>query len=412
MMTIRAKLLFLTIPAIIYADGLKELLDYAYNNNNIIISKSLTQKAKYKELDSSKSANLPTFDIGGFYQRLDKKTHMIPGDIYSAYAKISYNLYDGKRTSSTIKQKRNELHSSTFELKAFQKSLSLQIVQDFYTIKNISSTIKALQEKQIALSAQLDRVKKFYEAQISTKEDIDKLQAAYDTNSYMIESLNFQKLSKQKELELKVGKKITKLDDNIFKKQEIKNLEIDDNIKALEYKKESLKDIASSINSANQPQINISDTYNIYDYARDDLTHPEGLDNQNKLMLSINLRLFDAGASSKNAQAMYIKAKALNSQILQLKNEQRIMFDLSNSRIKTAKANIKSTLSALNSANSTYETIQKKYNAGLVDNVAYLDALSVKTNVLSLYEKSLNELEIAYAIYYYYAGKNIQEFIK
>ena len=402
----------LLLATILQANSLKELIETANKNNHIIESKKLAVKSKTKELESSKSANLPTLDIGGFYQSLNEKSPMVSGDIYSGYAKISYNIYDGKRTTSTIKQKQNEYKSSTFELKAFKKSLSLQIVQDFYTIKNLAFSIKALKEKQIALKAQLDRVKKFYEAQLSTKEDIDKLQAAYDTNIYMIESLNFQKLSKIKELELKVNKKITTLDDSKLLKKEIADLEIDDSIKVLEFQKESLKNIASSINSANLPQINISDTYSVYDYKRIDLTHPEGVDNQNKLLLSINLRLFDGAGASKNAQAMKIKAKSLNSQILQLKNEQKTMFELAKSRIDTAKANIKSALSALNSANSTYKTIKEKYEAGLVDNVAYLDALSVKTNALSLREKSLNDLEIAYAIYYYYAGKNIEEFIK
>ena len=405
-------LFYLLLATILQADSLKELIKIANKNNHIIESKKLTTESKIKELESSKGAILPTIDIGGFYQSLNEKTFMMAGDTYSGYLKISYNIYDGGRKKSLIEQKQNEFKATTFELKAFQKSLSLQIVQDFYTIKNIISSIKALREKQIALKAQLERIKKFYEAQLSTKEDIDKLQAAYDTNIYMIESLKFQKLSKLKELELKVGKKISNLDNSKFKKLKIKKIKVNDNIKSLEYKKESLKNIASSINSANLPQIDISDTYSLYGYERDDLTHPKGVDNQNKLMLTINLRLFDGGVTSKKFQAMLIKAKSLNSQILQLKEEQKTMFELAKSRINTAKANIKSALSALNSANSTYKTIKEKYEAGLVDNVAYLDALSVKTNALSLYEKSLNDLEIAYAIYYYYAGKNIQEFIK
>jgi len=409
----RIKILCLLLLAnILQANSLKELIKIANKNNLVVESKKLLTQSKMKELESSKSSLLPTLDIGGFYQRLDDRTPMIAGDIYSGYAKISYNIYDGKRTSSTIKQKQNELKATTFEFKSFQKNLSLQIVQDFYMIKNISSTIKALKEKQIALKAQLDRVKKFYEAEISTKEDIDKIQSAYDTNVYMIESLNFKKLSKLKVLELKVGKPITILNDTKFQKKEILDFRIDDNIKALEYKMNSLKNIASSISSVNLPQINISDTYNVYDYKRDDITHPKGITNQNKLLLSVNLRVFDGGFTSENEQAMLIKAKSLNSQILQVKKEQKIMFDLAKSRIKTVKANIKSTLSALKSSNSTYETIQKKYKAGVVDNISYLDALSVKTDAFSLYEKSLNDLEVAYAIYYFYAGRNIEEFIK
>ncbi|WP_321778704.1 hypothetical protein [Sulfurimonas sp.] len=57
-------------------------------------------------------------------------------------------------------------------------------------------------------------------------------------------------------------------------------------------------------------------------------------------------------------------------------------------------------------------TISKKYDAGIVDNVVYLDALSSQTTAKALYETSLNDLEVAFATYYYYAGKNIEEFIR
>ena len=62
--------------------------------------------------------------------------------------------------------------------------------------------------------------------------------------------------------------------------------------------------------------------------------------------------------------------------------------------------------------NSTFASISKKFNAGTVDNIAYLDALSVKTNAKAQYETALNNLQIAYAKYYFYANKNIEDFIK
>jgi len=255
-------------------------------------------------------------------------------------------------------------------------------------------------------------VKKFFEANLSTSDEIDKLQSAYDTNSYNIESLKFQKLSALKELELKVGKSIKSLDNATFVKNQTNGIEKSDNIKALKYKKESFKDLAQSIGSVNLPQIDISDRYSLYGYNRVDKLHPEGLDNQNKIMLTLNLRVFDAKSTSQKKQALILTAQSLDNEIVYLSQEQKMLFDLSLSRIKTEKLKIKSASSALKSAKSTFESIEKKYKAGIVDNIAYLDALSVKTDALSLYNKSLNDLEIAYAIYYYYAGKNIEEFIR
>jgi len=408
----KKKLLCLVIPAIFYGDSLKELLNYANTNNNLIISKNLTQKAKQQEVESSKSAKFATIDIGGFYQNLNERTPNMAGDIYSGYAKISYDIYDGGKRSSLIKQKLDELRASTFDTNAFKNSLSLQIVQDFFNIKNIDSSLLALKEERKSLKAQLQRVQKFYEAKLSTKDDVDKLQSAYDTNSYNIQSLKFQKLSVLQSLELKVGKNISNLENTQFKKVLNLELELDDNIKSLKAKESSLKNLANSLNSLYLPKINLSDTYSIYDYDRTDTLHPDGLDNQNKLMLSINLRLFDNGAIRKSKQAIMINKQAIKSQIEHKTKEQKMLFDLSISRINTSKLKIKSASSALQSATSAYKTIDEKYKAGIVDNVAYLDALSVKTNATALYRRSLNDLEIAYAIFYYYAGKNIREFIK
>lgn len=134
--------------------------------------------------------------------------------------------------------------------------------------------------------------------------------------------------------------------------------------------------------------------------------------NMVELMLSINLRLFDGETISKSKQTILINAKALNTQIKYAKQEQKMLYKLSKSRITTNQLKIKSASSALKSAVSAYKTIEEKYKAGIVDNITYLDALSVKTNSLSLYEKSLNDLEVAYAIYYYYVGKNIQNYIQ
>ena len=91
---------------------------------------------------------------------------------------------------------------------------------------------------------------------------------------------------------------------------------------------------------------------------------------------------------------------------------QDINIELAISKIDTVKAQINSAKSSLKSAISAFETIAKKYEVGNVDHVTYLDALSVKTNAKAQYKSALNNLQIAYATYYYHTNKNIQEFIK
>ena len=160
------------------------------------------------------------------------------------------------------------------------------------------------------------------------------------------------------------------------------------------------------------PQIKLEDTYSLYGYADEPTAFPiEQLDNQNKLMLTLNMRVFDFGVISQTKKSIELNAQAIDKQITYQSKEQKMNQELALYRIQTARLNIKSSQSALKAASSALETITQKYNSGIVDNVVYLDALSSQTEAKALYESSLNNLEIAYALYYFYNAKKLEEFL-
>lgn len=317
-----------------------------------------------------------------------------------------------EKKSSLVSQSENEYKSSGFETQAMKKSLSLQIVQDFFSIKSLQTSLQAKEDANKSLNEQLIRVNRFFLAKVATKDDVDRLQSAYDTNMYEIETLKFQILSLKKSLELKVGKEITTLDSSKFLAFRDKELELSDSIKALSSQKDALMSGSESIDSAYYPQIKIEDTFSVNGYGRTDAMHPESVENQNKLLLSLNMRIYDNATIEKAKESLLINAQVLDTKLSYAKAEQKIQYDLAISRINTANIKIKSAKSALVSANSAFKTISKKYDARIVDNVVYLDALTIQTSAKALYATSLNDLEIAHAIYYYYAGKNIEEFVQ
>ncbi len=410
------RLLLFIVPILMYGDGLKELIDYSTKKNDLVISKEFTKQAKSQNLESKKSAYFPTLDVGAFYARDDEPTPLQPGDVYSAYAKVGFDIYDGGKKSSNINQAKNEFKSSSFESEATKKSIALQITENFFNIKSLESSLESREEAQKSLKAQLERIIKFYEAKVATKDDVDRLQAAYDTNIYDMESLKFQILSLKKSLELKVGKHVDVLDNSSFTKEDINEYDTLDSTKSLIAKEESIRDSSNAVDSIYYPNIKIEDTYSLYGYDREDPVATSigasPLDNQNTLMLTLNLRLFDYGQMGKTKEAILLGSKALNAQVSYQNKEQKNQFELANSRIYTTKLKIKSANSALISATSAFETVEKKYDVGIVDYVIYLDALTSKTSAKALYKSSLNDLELAYAMYYFYAGKNIEEFIK
>lgn len=407
------KLLLLIIPVFIYGDGLRALIEYSELNNNLVTAKNLNQEAQNKNIKSKKNAYLPTFDAGGFYQRSDDRPIMEAGDVYSGYVKIGFDIYDGGKKSSLLEQAKNEYRASKHDTDEMKKSLSLEITQDFYNIKSLKASLAAKEDAKKSIEEQLSRIKKYYEAGLATTDDIDRLQAAYDTNLYEIESLRFEMLSTLKSLELKVGKKIETLDDSNFKEIVQKDFEHIDAIKALMAKESALMSSAESIESAYYPQIRVEDTYSLYGYDRvDAVTHPAGLDNQNKIMLSANIRLFDFWTLKEAKQSVAISSQALGSEITYKIKEQKMQHELALARIQTSKMKIKSASSALTAAKSAFKTINEKYSAGIVDYVIFLDALTSNTNAKALHETALNELQIAYGIYYYYSAKNLKEFLK
>jgi len=405
-------LLVLIVPAIIYAEGLKEFMDFAIANNHIIASKTLTQESREKDIEVSKSSYYPTVDLGGYYQNSNTKSPSIAGDIYSGYAKVGVDLYDGGKRFNTIEQNKALLDSSKYDTSSYKKSIQLSIAEDFYNIKSEEATLNALNEKHIQLKAELERIKKFFEVGSATKDEVDKLQAALSGNIYNIEATKFQILSLKKLLSLKIGKKVGKLDNStVLMPQEIQK-EVSDDISSLKSNLSSYKYIAKKIDSGYLPQVRLEDTYSLYGYGRSDTTHPDGLDNQNVLLLKFNFRIFDNGNLKKQKESILIQKMALESKIKQAVEAQNINVELALSRINTTKTQINSAKSSLESASSAYKTIEKKYEAGSVDNISYLDALSVKTAAKSQYEKALNNLQIAYATYYYYTNKNIKDYIK
>jgi len=408
----KKRVLFLLVPAFLYADNLKSLLEFATTNNNIVVSKTLTQKSKNLELDSAKSGYYPTLDIGGAYQNLNQRTPGAAGEVYTGYATVGLDIYDGGYRSNLVKQNKALLRASSFDLSSYKKSLQLSIVEDFYTIKSIEASLEALKEKQIQLLAELERVKKFYEVGTTTKDDVDKLQAAYSNNIYEIDTTKYQILSLKKLFSIKIGKKVDTFEESEITIPNNITKEIDDSIKALKQNADSLMYSANSLNSTYMPKLKVENTYSFYDYGRTDIDHTEGLDDQNKLMVTLNLRLFDNGTTQKQKEALLVQKQALEKEIAQQEQIQDINVHLALSKIETIKAQITSAKSSLDSANSAYETITEKYRVGTIDNIAYLDALTVKTDAKAQYKTALNNLQIAYCSYYYYTNKNIQEFIK
>ncbi len=408
----KKKLALALIPAIFYGEDLRSLLEFATLNNKTAQSKSLSKEAKIKEVESAKSAYFPTLDAGGYFQNQNQRTPQQPGDTYNGYAKIGVDIYDGGKKRSAVKQNEALLEAAQYDESYYKKSLQLDITQDFYSIKSLKASLTALEDKSVQLEADLDRIKKFFDVGSATVDDVDKLQAAYSSNLYIIEESRYQLLSLIKLLGIKIGKDAGEPDNSTIEPPQNIQKETGDDVKSLRANSFSLARAAEGITSVYYPQLRLEDSYSVYNYGRSDFEHPKGVYNQNTLALSLNIRLFDNGVVTKQKESLQLQKMALDKRIKELEETRDINAELSLSKINTTKAQIQSARQGLEAANSAYKMSAKKFEAGVIDNVAYLDALSVKTNAKAQYETALNNLQIAYASYYFNTNKNIKEYVK
>lgn len=411
--------MLIVIPFFLLADsyGLKELIIQANHNNGLLKAKALNTESKKQSIASAKSQYWPVLDVGASYAQVNPSNIVTPGGTGTLLANLSVDLYDGGHKNALVKAKRYEYEASLFEKKAFEKSMILDIVRYYYMVKTLKATRYALEKRALELKAQIERIKKFKNSGLATQEDIDKLEAAYDNNAYTIANTELSIVTNQEHLKLITGIEASSLKNNTFQNPNHIRFETFDTIKIMQANANAIAENVEAINAGYMPHVKLSDTYyksHFNDVSRIPGFEREGylLDQQNKLAISVNMRLFDNGMISKESEAAKYKMLSLLSEVAHAKREQKMQFDLAKKSLQTSRIKQASAKSALKAANSTYTAIKKKYETGLVDNITYLDALTQKTLTTAQYKETLYHYEIAKSIYYYYAGKDPKEYIR
>ncbi|MBN2767647.1 MAG: TolC family protein [Campylobacterales bacterium] len=395
--------------------GLAQLIVSTKANNYEIKAKEFEAKSKQSLLSAQKSDFYPYIDMGGEYMRQNKITAFGAGEVRSGYVTAGIKLFDGGERSALVKKSDFEYKASLLESSNFKNNKILELTQNYYVLLQQKSSLQALITKRDTLGYQLQRLRDFYKAGLAPSEEVERIQASYDSNLYNIESLKLSIEQIRDTLALISGKDIDDVSESTFNEPKIEiNVEPLDSIKALEAQQKALEQNVKSIEASKYPTIKLEDTYTRSEYSK--LASPIAeqylLESQNVVTISANMRLFDGGKRDKNKEALQYQKLSLASQKNYILQSQKNDFDLAKMRIGAVNAQLKSTKSSLKASKSTYESIKEQYEAGVVDYLSYLDALDQKIDALARYKEALYEYEMAKALYYYYAGKNIEEYIQ
>jgi len=402
----------LLLPFYLYAESLGELIDLSLQNQ-LIKSTEKNIDSIQSQYKSVQNKYLPKVTIGTTYSNTNEETATTPDSSLISYANINFVAYDGGKKSAIYDVYKNNIKSASENLQSLKNDISIQVVRHYFNYYSLIAQKEAKQKEIEQLKAQYKRLERFLDVGTATSDEVDKIIARVENANV---ALHESELSIQiilHNLHYLVSKNITLDSGSSVKKIEFLEQHKRSDIKALEYDMKTLLSNAKATKSSNHPIISINNTFNKYNLNyKNQAYQNNAIDSQNIFKVSLAWKIFDFSSTTNAYESVYKKYQSLKYKYEYEKNKANIDLQLTIKSFDISKLKIVSAKLALKASLATYETIEKKYQNGLVDNVAYLEALSEKYNAISFLKKAQYDLEIKKANIIYHSGKNVWEFIQ
>ncbi len=421
---------FLVGSEVKFEGNLPELILAAQSSNLAQISNYEPQKAQLQK-DAVKSAYMPSLTIDGGYSFLSGDINVLrPQRAATARAILELAVYDGGKREALLSSLSHLSAAEILKNEDYQNLLAFNATKLYFSFLSLGELATAKEGEINYLKNALNRLEKYYRAGLSDESEYEAINARYAMA--LAERLeitqNQNEIKNQiyaltgRDIEPVAGSRIAFADDDFApqknEKPELEALRLNF-AAALEDKKIT----ASETN----PQIFIKNTYTFMrtHYDRnllpaqyrsalepyfDDFFKPNL--NTNELILGFSWKAFDFGANKKRREIKRISAlqAKLNLDQKRLQNE----LNLTNIKndLKTLEQKIAAGESALNSAQISLKAVSKKYEAGLLGYVEFLNATAQSFSAGSALELSKSKFEIKKAEYLYERGGKIAENIE
>ncbi len=401
------------IPFTIYAQDLGKLVEESFQNQLITATKYNVESVK-DQYESVQNTYFPTVSIGGTYTKTNEETTSTPDNTRAAWANVNYVVYDGGARGATSDALKSSISSASESLTALKNSTALQVITYYFNYYSLLSQKEAKLKEIEQLNAQYKRLKRFLDVGTTTSDEVDKIVSRVQSATVTLHEIELQVQTIIHNLQYLTTKDINIESGSTMKDVLLQQESLRADIKALEHEMNAQLSTARSSKSSNYPILSLDDTYTDYDFNYDNPAYQNSvtMDEQNILKVNLSWKIFDFGATTRTYESNYKKYLSLKSQYEYEKNKASIDLKLAIKAYEIAQLKIISAQSALKAANSTYNTIEKKYQNGLVDNVAYLEALSEKYSAISALKSSEYDLEIKKANIIYHSGKNLEDYIQ
>ncbi len=398
------------LPLILLGQNLDELVELSLKNQLINSYEYDTDSIK-KEYESVKSSYYPKLDVSATYSNTNEETPSVPNDGIRSSASINFVLYDGNKRSNTFSRYRSNIKSSQESLNSSKNQIALDVSSYYFNYLALLAQKEAKLKQIDQLKAQEERLSKFLAVGSTTKDEVEKIISRVESENVNLHSIELDLQTILFNLEYITGKKISISEGSMIKDYQVTQDSQRADIKALEYDVKAQFDNAKIEKSGYLPTITLDNTYTDYDYNYDNSAY-ESIEDQNIFSVNMKWNLFSFGETKNRYEAQYKKYLSLKSRYEYERNRANTDLQLAQRAFNIAKLKVKSANASLKAATSAYEVIKSKYENGLIENVAYLEALSEKYDAMSLLEFAKYDLEIKKANIIYHSGENLKDYIR
>ena len=401
----------LIIPFIIYGQTLQSLVDDAMKNQLVESSKYTIESIKNK-FESTKSGYLPKVTVGSTYTNTNKETVSTPDSSTINYANINYVIYDGGRKDLKYDILKSDIKGAEQNLDSLKNILSLEVINYYYGYYSLIAQQEAKQKEIEQLNAQYKRLQMFFDAGTATGDEVDKIVSRVENANLTLHEIELNLQTVLHNLKYIISKDVKLTSGAII---DLKNFNLSEaraDIKALRHDMHSSLLNAKTYKSTSYPVVSLDNTFNNYNMDYKNNAFDSSVDTQNILKLNFSWKIYDFGEDDKAYMSGYNLYQSKKTKYEYEKNKADVDLQLAHKSYDIAKLKIDTAKLALKAANSTYETIKAKYQNGIVDNIAYLEALSEKYSALSALKSANYDLEVKKANIIYHSGKNVWEYIR
>ena len=400
------------VPIFLYSQNLEELVNLTIENRLVESSKQNLDALK-DEYKSVQRGYLPKLDAGASYSINEHEYQNAPKKQANAYGSINYMLYDGGKKYDIYDGYETNIKSGEKSLDALKNNLSLTVIQYYFDYLSLEAKKDAKQKEIEQLTAQEDRIGRFYNAGTTTEDELQKIVSRLQNAIVELQEIELNIITITHNLEYITGTQVSITDGS--KLEDINNL-IQKNprfdIQALDFVTQSKQSVAQAQKSGYYPTITLDNTFNYYDNNYDKFIDTDSNNHQNVASANMKWNLFSFGQTKYQYESKQKEYLASRSNFEYEKNKADVDLQLALKSYNIAKAKIKSTEATLKAAQSAYEIIKSKFENGLIDNVAFLQSSTEKYDAISQHKKAINDLEVKKATIIYHSGEKLQEYIR